>query len=132
MTNYDLMIRCDKPAKTLIHPTISPAPVPEYGDQSPLLPVINVYFDHENNTLDEIETILDAILAMDIDHSMDCGFMASDVWLEIDQGATQLTFCDIFTPLANDLQRLGMLAGDGHLEISAEYAAILISLGIHK
>lgn len=117
--------------QTRIYPTATTGH-PDYGDQSPRYESIRVFFDHDNYQLSDINNISDAILAMDIDHGMDCGFTASDVWYEIERGATPLTFGGIFTPLANDLCSLGMLAADGYLEISAEYAAILFSLGVQK
>ncbi len=102
---------------------------PDYGDQSPLYESIRVFFDHDNYELSDINNISDAILAMDIDHGMDCGFSACDILHEIKKDPSP-SLTSIFTPLANDLVRLGMLGNTGYLEIETEYLGLLYSVGV--
>lgn len=112
--------------QTRIYPTAT-TDHPDYGDQSPRYESIRVFFDHVNYQLSDINNLSDAILAMDIDHGMDCGFSASDVLHEIKDDPSLKS---IFLPLANDLVRLGMLSNTGYLVVEAEYIGLLYSVGV--
>jgi hypothetical protein len=102
------------------------AAFPEY-DNPPLHHSIDVYIDHDNYNANELNSLEDIIHAIQIPDSEDCGFLASDIWWEMEELEGQYSLVSIFTPLANDLQRLGMLDADGYLEISEELAAMLLN-----
>ena len=120
--------------QTRIYPTAT-TDHPDYGDDAPLYEYIRVFFDHVNYQLSDINNISDAILAMDIDHGMDCGFSASDVLHEIKDDPSisyAPSLKSIFLPLANDLVRLGMLCNTGYLVVETEYVGLLSSVGVSR
>jgi len=119
--------------QTRIYPTAT-TDHPDYGDQSPRYESIRVFFDDNYPlSLSDINNLSDAILAMDIDHGMDCGFFASDILHEIAEDPSisyAPSLKSIFLPLANDLVRLGMLSNTGYLVVETEYIGLLYSVGV--